>query len=85
MLWFLDLARQAGFVAKAYTDAVTGTMTKDADGEFWVSKVDLYPVTVWDGSVPSDQELAELHHAAHAKCFIANSVKTVVTTHPAPV
>ena len=28
---------------------------------------------------PTEQELDEMHHFAHAECFIANSVKTTVT------
>src|SRR6266478_4310341 len=28
---------------------------------------------------PNDQELDEMHHAAHDQCFIANSVKTEIT------
>ena len=31
------------------------------------------------GKKPDDAALAELHHKAHAACFIANSVTTKVT------
>ena len=34
------------------------------------------------GKAPSEQEHRALHHRAHEKCFIANSVKTQVLVEP---
>jgi organic hydroperoxide reductase OsmC/OhrA len=34
------------------------------------------------GRQPSSEELDALHHEAHEKCFIANSVKTEVRVEP---
>ncbi|MEM9433680.1 MAG: OsmC family protein [Pseudomonadota bacterium] len=79
MLWFLDLARRAGFTAARYIDAAKGHMVNDA-GTVWISKVELHPTVTWTGEAPDAQKLEELHHAAHQACFLANSVKTEVTT-----
>ncbi len=81
MLWFLDLARQAGFVVDSYSDTARGVMTRDTGGGMWVSRVDLHPVTTWDGAPPDHATLEALHHKAHQMCFIANSVKTEIVTH----
>ncbi|MEP5759492.1 MAG: OsmC family protein [Litoreibacter sp.] len=80
MLWFLDLARRAGVCVASYTDAAVGYMSRDAEGKFWISKVELHPQMTWDGPVPTYDILVGLHHAAHAQCFIANSIKTEVVT-----
>lgn len=77
MLFFVDLARRAGFTASSYVDEAVGIMSED-DRRVWVSRVELRPVVAWSGEVPSDEKVAELHDAAHHLCFIANSVKTEV-------
>lgn len=76
MLWFLDLARRAGFVAEGYVDEAEGEMTK-TDGKLWVSRVTLRPRVQWSVAPDAAREAA-LHHAAHEACFIANSVKTEI-------
>jgi len=41
--------------------------------------VTLAPAITYAGDKqPTAEELAKLHHAAHAGCFIANSVKTEI-------
>ncbi len=84
MLWFLDIARQAGFVVDSYSDNARGVMTRADSGVMWVSRVDLYPVTTWDGVPPDPAKLESLHQKAHEMCFIANSVKTEIVTHLQP-
>lgn len=79
MLTFLDLARRAGFVIESYEDEAEGVMEKSAEGRYWVSRVTLRPRIVYGDKQPSHEDLAQLHHAAHEQCFIANSVKTDVT------
>jgi organic hydroperoxide reductase OsmC/OhrA len=80
MLTFLWLALRAGFQADSYEDKAVGFIAKNAQGAPWVSEVTLRPNIVWSGSrVPTVQDLARLHHEAHQQCFIANSIKTVVT------
>jgi len=79
MLTFLFLAAKQGFALTSYRDTAIGVMTKGANGRPWVSKVTLRPELAWVGEQrPTAAELAELHHAAHEQCFIANSIKTEV-------
>lgn len=84
MLTFLDLARRRGFTVVHYRDEAVGRMAKTAGGAAWVASVTLRPaVTYGGGAHPTAAEERNLHHAAHAACFIANSVKTDVTVEPA--
>lgn len=76
MLWFLDLARRAGYVATDYEDAAEGVM-EHVDGRLCITRVTLRPRTRWSVA-PDRQTEAALHHAAHEECFIANSVRTEI-------
>lgn len=78
MLTFLWAASKRGFAVASYRDEAVGVMTKNARGKAWVSRVVLAPRVEWTGKVPAPEELAELHHAAHDDCFIANSVTTEI-------
>ena len=78
MLWFLDFARRAGFVAESYTDHAVGHMEETEDGGLWVARVDLTPYTVWSGEGPTLEQEKALHHEAHEACFIAKSVKSEI-------
>ena len=78
MLTFLHLARLAGFTVAAYRDRAEGVMAEIAPGRQAVTRVTLHPDIAWAGEGPEAAQLAELHHAAHAGCFIANSVRTEV-------
>ena len=71
-LWYLHLCAVSGIVVSEYVDEPEGTMVLTTDGAGQFSKVVLKPViTITRG----DAQLAEkLHHDAHEKCFIANSV-----------
>ena len=83
MLWFLDLACRAGLRVNHYTDAAVGTMAKDEQGRLVVTQVQLRPVTRFDPAhAPSAEQLQDLHHQAHAACFLANSVKTQIACVP---
>jgi len=81
MLWYLHLCSEAGVVVTGYADRAEGTMIEDAGGAGRFARVTLRPhVTV---RADSDVETArELHHAAHEKCFIANSVNFPVDCEP---
>lgn len=72
MLWFLSLARAARFQVTAYEDEPEGTM----DGTRFTQVV-LHPRVAFDGDIDSEQ-IASLHHRAHERCFIANSVNCPV-------
>ncbi len=74
MLWFLDLARRAGFEVVSYLDKAKGRMTDGPDP--WIDRVDLHPEIAWNGTEPDAGALSQLHHEAHERCFIANSIKS---------
>jgi organic hydroperoxide reductase OsmC/OhrA len=83
MLWFLGLAAKAKFRVDSYTDRAEGVMEKNAEGKVAVTRVALRPKVLFSGDrIPSREELDRLHHEAHEKCFIANSVKTAITVEP---
>ena len=77
MLWFLHLASQKKFVVERYVDEALGVLDKT-----WMSRVTLRPAVTFSGRQPTEEEHAALHHRAHEKCFIANSVKTEVLVEP---
>lgn len=79
MLFFLHLAAKQGFVVDSYQDAASGVMTKNEEGEFFVSKVILNPKIVFSGSKrPSAADVDDLHHRSHHHCYVANSVKSEI-------
>lgn len=76
MLWFLSLAAEAGFVIDSYDDAAEGRMARFADGRIGITEVVLHPQVVIAGNRRADDDaIASLHHAAHAHCYIANSLR----------
>jgi organic hydroperoxide reductase OsmC/OhrA len=80
MLTYLYLAGKAGFMVDSYDDLAVGHMTKNAKGRLAVTTVRLEPRIVFSGSkLPSDADVARLHHDAHEECYIANSVLTEIT------
>lgn len=79
MLTFLDLARLAGFSVAAYGDEAEGSLERVARGKMAVTRVTLRPRITWAGERrPSSEEISALHHEAHERCFISNSVTTEV-------
>jgi organic hydroperoxide reductase OsmC/OhrA len=79
MLFFLSIAAQRGFVVDDYRDHALGTLDRDADGKMAMTRIVLRPAVVFAGERrPSAEELAAIHHAAHDKCYIANSLKTSI-------
>ncbi len=83
MLWFLDLARQARLVVTSYRDAAEGTLGRIGPGKRGMTKVVLKPEIAFAGPAPSPEAIAALHHEAHERCFIANSVTTQVVVEAA--
>jgi organic hydroperoxide reductase OsmC/OhrA len=83
LLWFLSLAAKAGFVVDRYEDAAVGTLAKDARGRVSMTVVTLRPQVRFSGArLPTPDEHEALHHDAHARCYIANSVLTEVRCEP---
>jgi organic hydroperoxide reductase OsmC/OhrA len=79
MLWFLSLAAEVGHVVESYRDESAGVMTKNDKGVLWISEISLKPQILYRGLGPTTSEEDHLHHQAHERCFIANSIKTIVT------
>ena len=83
MLWFLSIAAKRQFCVDRYCDAAVGVMGKNADGKMAMLTVTLKPAVQFAGSqMPTVEQIVHMHHAAHAECFIANSVKTEVRCEP---
>jgi organic hydroperoxide reductase OsmC/OhrA len=79
MLLFLSLAAQRGFIVDAYDDEAIGEMDRDGDGRIAMTVIRLRPVIAFGGDKqPDGAALAALHHAAHERCYIANSLKTAI-------
>ena len=81
MLWYLHLAAVNKVVVLDYEDQADGVMEETADGGGRFLEVTLRPrITV---TAQSDLDTAkQLHHDAHEKCFIANSVNFPVGCEP---
>ena len=75
MLWFLSLAQAAGLVVERYEDEAVGEMGRIAPGRIAMTRIVLRPEIAFAGSPPDAATLDRLHHEAHDRCFIANSLK----------
>ena len=85
MLWFLSLAAERGVIVDRYEDAAVGTMARIAPGRQAITEVVLRPrIAFASGHAPAAQDVEALHEAAHARCFIANSVKTAIRVETPP-
>jgi organic hydroperoxide reductase OsmC/OhrA len=82
MLWFLAIASKRGFTVTSYVDPANGEMARAADGKIAMTFVTLRPRVRFEGTPPSDVEHNAMHHEAHERCFIANSVKSEVLCEP---
>jgi len=80
MLWFLSIAAEKSFIVESYEDNAIGVLGKNGEGKLAMTKITLKPKANFnDTTVPSSEQVDELHRLAHEKCFIANSVKTDIT------
>ena len=82
MLWFLDLARQAGHAVASYEDEADGSLEKCDDGKVRITRITLRPLIAFAGDGPDPAALDALHHEAHERCFIANSITAEVKVEP---
>jgi organic hydroperoxide reductase OsmC/OhrA len=73
LLSYLHLCSEAGIVVLEYSDHSDGVMEQTADGGGRFTRVTLRPVVKIADPAHAEKAKA-LHHAAHEKCFIANSV-----------
>lgn len=83
MLWFLAIAAKRKFCVDRYADAAVGVMAKNAEGKMAMTVVTLRPEVQFSSErLPTREQIDQLHHEAHAECFIANSVKTELRCEP---
>lgn len=74
MLWFLDLARQAGLDVESYEDEAVAEMGRVGPGKVAITRITLHPRIAFAGRQPDQAVLDRLHHEAHERCFIANTL-----------
>lgn len=79
MLTFLALCARKRIVVDAYEDEAVGHMEKNEEGRLAITRVTLRPRIAFAAAPPDGAAMHELHEHAHRDCFIANSVRTVVT------
>ena len=80
MLFFLAIAAKNKFVVEQYTDEAVGVMEKNSRGRLSMTRVTLRPEIVFSGDVqPTKEKIEKIHHQSHEQCYIANSVKTIVS------
>lgn len=76
MLWFLALARAEKIRVASYEDEAEGTL----DGNRF-TRVVLRPRVIFTSEIDAEQ-IESLHHGAHERCFISNSVNCPVEVEP---
>jgi organic hydroperoxide reductase OsmC/OhrA len=76
MLWFLALARAQKIRVASYEDEAEGTL----DGNRF-TRVVLRPRVIFPSEIDAEQ-IEALHHDAHERCFISNSVNCPVEVEP---
>lgn len=82
MLWFLSLAQSEGLDIVSYADEADGVMGRVGPGKIALTKITLRPAIAFAGAAPDAAMLERLHHDAHERCFIANSLKTEIVVEP---
>jgi organic hydroperoxide reductase OsmC/OhrA len=83
MLWFLSLAQASGLDVRQYSDKAEGEMGRIALGRMAITRIVLRPEIAFAGRQPEAEELDRLHHEAHKRCFIANSLNSEIVVEPA--
>ena len=79
-LWYLHLCADAGIAVLAYVDQAEGTMTDRTSLAKFTEFVLRPQVTIRAGDDAAKAE--HLHHVAHEKCYIANSVNFPILCEP---
>jgi len=78
MLWFLSLAQEAGLAVESYADEAVADMGRVGPGKYAIVKITLRPRIAWGGAAPDAAAIDRLHHDAHERCFIANTLNCEV-------
>jgi organic hydroperoxide reductase OsmC/OhrA len=79
MLFFLGIAAKKRLLIDSYIDHAKGILEEDGNGNLAMTKVILNPTIIYSGRQPTNEIIQKIHHLSHQQCFLANSVKTVVT------
>jgi len=79
MLTFLAICARKRIIVNSYRDLAVGYMEKNNSGKLAITHVELSPRIAFEGPLPPDAKLEEMHHLSHEQCFIANSIRTQVT------
>ena len=80
MLFFLSIAGKQKLIIESYEDHPEAIMEKNEEGKMAITSVVLKPRVKFSGSRQPDQSLLQtIHHKAHDRCFIANSIKSNIT------
>ena len=79
MLWFLSLAGPAGLDVASYRDHAAGEMGRDERGRTAMILIRLSPDIRFAGDPPAADLVERLHHEAHQRCFIANSLRCKIS------
>jgi organic hydroperoxide reductase OsmC/OhrA len=78
MLFFLSIAARKKYVVTSYADEAEGMLEKNDEGKMMMIRIDLRPQIIFLGEAPTKRELKEIHNMAHARCFLANSIRTKI-------
>lgn len=83
MLTFLAICARRRLVVDSYACAAVGHLEKNAEGRLAITRIDLRPIVAFaPGADVSAEALAKIHASAHDNCFIAQTIRSVVTVHP---
>ncbi len=79
MLFFLSIAAKKKLLVDSYDDNAKGILEENSEGQLAMTQIILDPKIIFSNKQPSKEEMQKIHHLAHQQCFLANSVKTVIT------
>lgn len=79
-LWYLHLCAEAGIAVMSYEDQAEGTMNDSLAGGRFTS-ITLRPRVQVRPTDDAERAVA-LHHTAHEKCYVANSLNFPVACEP---
>ncbi len=79
MLFFLGIAAKKRLLIDSYIDNAEGVLEEDDNGNLAMTKITLNPTIIYSGEQPTNDVIQKIHHLSHQQCFLANSVKTVIT------
>lgn len=78
LLTFLAVAAKSGYNIESYKCRAEAMLSKNEEGRIFVSEINLTPEIIFNGKLPTAEQLSSLHDKSHKNCFIAQSLKTKV-------